>query len=916
MGHDLNPLICSWKICESKGKRQTYARIQLSDDPAMNNILYQKEGSDLRSYGEVLDFPLKPRTRYYYQIAVTSDAEETVVSEPDWFETGKMDEPWLGQWIGIDQPDPFHPEFFKTIEIAKPVKQARLYICGLGLFEAYMNGKKIGNDLFAPFVNDFEECVQSCTYDVEGLHMGTNHFAVILGNGWYRGRFGLHKSGNRDVDMALMAELHVCYEDGTEECIATDTSWQYRGSIYTLSDIYDGETQDYLLWEGKENPWRQAVPARVDVPLVDRYSLPLHQMEALPVKEVIHTPAGEIVLDMGQNFTGYVECTQVIPKGQTMVLQFGEILQNGNFYNDNYRTAKSTFTYVSDGAERTIRVHFTFFGFRYVKVSGLDTVDPGCFVGRAVYSEMERTGFIHTGNEKINQLFSNSLWGLKSNFLDMPTDCPQRDERLAWAGDAQVFCPTASFHMDTRTFFAKYLRDLRSDQIRNDGRVSVILPNTDEDLKKLTASIWGDVAAFMPSVMYLYFGSKEMLQKHYPLMKAWVDCIYNIDLKRGQKFLFDFGFQYGDWLALDGITERNVHGGTDTDYISSMYYYASTNYVAKAAEILNLPDAAEYRIRAEQIKQAVLDNYFSVTGRLAVETQTAYLIALKFGVYRNKQMLIKGLRNRIEQDGRRIRGGFVGATMMNTVLAENDLGDLAYDFLFYEGFPGWLYAINLGATTIWERWNSVLPDGSISGTDMNSLNHYAYGSVVEFLYRDAAGIRPVEPAFRKVRIEPMPEIRLGAMKCTYESVSGKYVSNWEICEDGSVKYYLEIPFGCEAEVCLPEQEMKVLGTGCYEFHLYTKRDYRALYTAETPLERLIQDPRAVEILDRNIPGLLKDFTIVSDPKRKIADVLADPQYATKDVLTTSLAMVMRMTLERDYREDAYHQAIAELTKLH
>ena len=847
IGFDYQPLLCSWKIRENKGTRAIKEIIRVATDLEFSELVYEKEGV-LNCTGELLDFKLQPYTRYFYQIIVYTDAGEVEKTNVHFFETAKLNDQWKGKWISVLNDDT-HPEFQKTFVITREVSAARLYICGLGIFEAYINNQKAGDDLLAPFINDYEEHFQYCTYDVTKLLKKENEISVLLGDGWYRGHFGLGSPKHDERPLAMIMELRVEYADGSIETIISDESWQYCNSFTTLSDIYNGETQDYTLPQGD---WKQATVIDAPGKLCERYSPPLHYMEKLHVKEVIHTPAGETVLDFGQNFAGHVVCTQSIPKGEIMTWEFGEILQNGNFYHDNYRTAESKFTYISDGQSREIRPRFTFFGFRYVKVSGLEEVDATCFEGRAIYSEMEQIGFIHTGNEKINQLFSNSLWGLKSNFLDMPTDCPQRDERLGWTGDAQVFCTTAGFHMDTRAFYHKYLKDLRSDQKRNNGGVAVYLPN---NAGGLTAGIWSDVATFMPKMLFDYYGSKELLEDYFPLMKDWVDYVYRADCARGQKNLYDFGFQFGDWLALDGATEQSFFGRTDNGFICSNYYYASTKYVAEAASILGYSDAIEYETRAEAIKTAIFEEYFTPSGRLSIDTQTGYLVALKFGVYKDKQRIIDGLQNRIKKDLNRLKGGFVGATMMNCVLAENGMMDIAYDFLFYEGFPGWLYAVNLDASTIWERWNSVLPDGTISGTGMNSLNHYSYGSVVEFLYRYAAGIIPVEPGFRKARIAPKPEVRLGYMECSYDSVCGKYVSNWKIEEDGKITFHIEIPFGCEAEVILPEQESKLLTTGNYDFQIETKKDYRALYTADTPYERLFEDERAVEVLKAYVPEI-------------------------------------------------------------
>lgn len=846
IGFEYEPLLCSWKVRKSKGTRQISAKVQVATDASFSSVVYEKAGN-LNSVGEVLDFPLKPYTRYYYQVTVESDAGEMGKSKIHFFETAKRNTPWQAKWIGVDSGDT-HPEFRKAFTLAEPVHSARLYICGLGLFEAYINGQKAGNDLLAPFINDYEEHFQYCTYDVTDLMKPKNEISVLLGDGWYRGHFGLGAPAHYEKPLVLIAELRIEYPGGKAETIITDENWDYRHSFTTLSDIYNGETQDHTAPLGD---WKQAVLVDAPGKLCERYSPPLHYMETFPVKEVICTPAGETVLDFGQNFAGHVVCTQTIPSGVTMTWEFGEILQNGNFYHDNYRTAESKFTYISDGEHREIRPRFTFFGFRYVKVSGLDHVDATHFEGRAIYSEMDQTGFIHTGNEKINRLFFNSQWGLKSNFLDMPTDCPQRDERLGWTGDVQVFCTTAGFHMDTRAFYYKFLRDLRSDQNRNNGGVAVYLPNT----TGLTAGVWSDVAAFLPKMLYDYYGSKELLEKQYPLMKDWVDYVHRYDCARGQKNLHDFGFQFGDWLALDGATEQSSFGRTDNGFVCSNYYYASTRYVAEAAKVLGLAEAAEYEERASAIKNAILEEYFTSTGRLAVDTQTGYLVALKFGIYRDRQRIIEGLQNRFKKDLNRLKGGFVGATMMNCVLAENGMMDKAYDFLFFEGFPSWLYAVNLGATTVWERWNSVLPTGTISGTGMNSLNHYSFGSVVEFLYRYAAGIIPTEPGFRKVKIAPAPDIRLGYLECSYDSVYGRFVSNWRIEADGKLAFHMEIPFGCEAEIVLPEQGSKLLATGNYDFQIETEKDYRVLYSASTPYERLFADDRAVKVLKKYVPEI-------------------------------------------------------------
>lgn len=852
LGFDYDTLLCSWKVKHSRGTRASNATITVWNDN--HEVLWQKTG-DLDSTGTPIALELQPRTRYYYQVSVRSDAGDEAQSPLCWFETAKMTEPWTAKWI--TREGDAHPEFQKKFSLSGPVREARLYICGLGLFEARINGEKAGKDFLAPFINDYKAHVQYCTYDVNQLLSRENTLTVDLGKGWMMGRFGLSGHAYSGWNFALIAELHCTYADGTTEVIATDESWQSRESIWDLTDIYDGETQDWT----KQSEWGPVAETTVEVPLTARYSLPLHTQEILPVKEVIHTPAGETVLDFGQEFAGYVSTTARIPREQTLKLEFGEILQDGNFYHANYRTAKSEFLYISDGEERDIRPHFTFFGFRYVKVTG--PADPASFEGHVVYSSMKQTAFLKTGHEKINRLFLNALWGMKSNFLDMPTDCPQRDERLGWTGDAMVFCTTAGYLMDTRAFYHKFLRDLRTDQTRNDGKVAIYLPN---EYAGLSASVWSDVGTFLPDMLYRYYGSKEALSSHYELMKGWVDYLHREDIKRGEQDLYNWGFQFGDWLAQDGPTPQSKIGRTDKYYLSSLYYYGSTRIVANAAAALGKPEAEEYKALAELIRNAILKEYFTESGRLSVDTQTGYLAALRFGVYRDKQLILEGLQNRIQQDCRRLTGGFVGATMMNHVLAQNGMEREAYDFLFYEGFPGWLYAVNLGATTIWERWNSVLPDGHLSGTEMNSLNHYSYGSVVEFLIRDAAGLNEAAPGFRKAVIEPKPDIRLKHVEFTYDSVCGTYVSNWDIRADGSLHFHIEVPFGCEADLRLPEQEPVTVASGSYDYIVRTERDYRSPYDEHTSLETLFADPRALRVLKEDAPEIVE----ATDPEDKEA----------------------------------------------
>ncbi|MBR1743212.1 MAG: family 78 glycoside hydrolase catalytic domain [Lachnospiraceae bacterium] len=801
-------------------------------------------------------------TRYYLKVAVEGDMGDGAVSETAWFETAKEELPWSADFIETEEGDAFHPVFFRDFSLKKGIKRAVLYVTGLGLYEAYLNGEKAGDDYLAPFCNDYREHIQYQTYDVTELckDREENRLEIFLGNGWYKGRLGYE--GGREFygsRFCAIAELHIWYENGETERIVTDDTWKYRPSDIIESDIYDGEIYDHQYWKEKGTVGKAAKPV-VDSEekkklLTARYSLPVHVKEELSVKEVLRTPAGETVLDFGQNFAGYVTFFSRFPAGTKVSIDYGEILQNGNFYRDNYRTAKANFTYVSDGREEWARPHFTYYGFRYVRVEGVPgALDPDDFKGAVVYSDLDTVTKIHTSDEHLNRLAKNSLWGQKSNFIDMPTDCPQRDERLGWTGDAQVYSPTACYHMDTRAFYQKFLYDLHLEQRKQHGAVPNFLPN----LGNLPggSSVWGDVATFLPMTLYRHYGDKDILAENYEMMREWVDYIISQDVEHGENHLWNFGFHFGDWLAQDGVTPQSMKGGTDDYYVASIYYYASVRKVARAAEILGKSeDCKFYAEKAEKIYQAILDEYFSKNGRLCIDTQTAYLLALKFNVYTDKERIREGLKNRLKKDCYKIKGGFVGATMMCQVLAENGFEDMAYYLLFQRGFPGWMHCIDLGATTIWERWNSVLDDGSISGTGMNSLNHYSFGSVMEYVYRYIAGIRELEPGFRRVLFQPQLSTRLRQMEYTYDSVSGAYVSNWKIYEDGTVSVHFEVPFGCSAVAVLPGTggEEVNLSAGVFEKTYQPDRDYRLLYTMDTRLEELMEDENAREILEKELP---------------------------------------------------------------
>lgn len=862
VGFTLPWVSVSFKVTDTPSKHPENIRLELAEEAAPDKVLCVREGAEVNMAGERLDIPLKPRTAYVARIRVTGDAGDSAEGETR-FETGKMDEPWQADWIGPAKGDPCHPVLRGTVRVRPGLLRARLYAAGVGLFEAYVNGEKLGREYLLPGITNYETRIQAVTLPADSLHEGENELSFLLGKGWYMGTFGLElQEKNYGGRMAVIGELHLTYDDGGSEIICTDGSFEYRPSDIVDSGIYFGETTDRTREPGGWKPADViAAPDTTNLAkckISDRLSLPIVVKETLPVQEVITTPAGETVLDFGQNFAGFPEFDADFPAGTKITLDFGEILQQGNFYRGNYRDARSQLEYTSNGARETVRPRFTFFGFRYVKVTGWPGAVPkDAFRGCVLYSDMDRTGYIKTGNGKINRLYENTLWGLKSNFIDMPTDCPQRSERLGWTGDAQIFAPTASYHMDTKAFFHKFQRDLMDEQAFLDGAVPNYVPNIGH--KRDATSAWGDIAAFLPMTIWNSFGDKSELACAYPMMKGWVDYMDRLDAASGERrYTFEPGFQFGDWLGLDGPSETSYKGGTDDHYLGAAYYYQSARLTARAAEILGYAeDAAHYGALTENIKKGILNEYFTPSGRFALDTQAAYVVALKFGLWIDRGRLVSQFVERLRKDGFRIRCGFVGAPMLCTVLAENGLVGLAYDFLLKEGFPSWLYCVNLGATTIWERWNSVGPDGTISDTGMNSLNHYSYGSVMEFLYAYGAGIRPAEPGWRRAVIAPNPDYRLGWIEGSFDSAAGKYVCNTRINSDGTLDVHVEIPFGCEAQVVLPRsgKAPETLSAGAYDFHYLPQADYRKPFSENTPLVELAEHPAALDILFELVPAI-------------------------------------------------------------
>ncbi|MBZ0282053.1 MAG: glycoside hydrolase family 78 protein [Anaerolineae bacterium] len=826
--HIVNPLgfalekpTFSWIVEDTPNTVQTAAQVFISFDADFEQIIFDSgkiDGFGIDSLAYRPPITLKPRTRYFWKVHVWGETE-SAESDTAWFETSKMDENWQAEWITPDCEDnSIHPILYHYFELPAQVVAARVYICGLGLYHFELNGKKVSDEYLTPYCNAYDQWIQYQTFDItDQLTVGSNLISVMLGNGWYKGRYGANGGsvGFYGDRFALICEMHITLENGQELIVVTDPSWKAHHSPVIQSDIFDGETYDARIEKSVQSSSEAfgVKPIQIDILRLEaRRSLPVCINEEIKPVALIHTPAGETVLDMGQNITGWLRFKTSAPPGTRIHLQFGEVLQEGNFFRDNLRTAKAEYIYIADGHATVAEPYFTFYGFRYVKISGwVGEINLDDFTGCVVYSQMDSIGEIETSNEKVNQLFKNAMWGQKGNFLDIPTDCPQRDERLGWTGDIQIFAGTACFNMDTSAFFSKYLYDLAKEQAKLGGAVPYIVPMS--NLSRSGSSAWGDAATVVPWNVYEFYGDIGILEQQFESMCAWVDYIKQVDDSSGGKRLWTEGFHFGDWLALDGsdpISPRR--GGTPEDFISSAFYCYSARLVAKAAAALGKTEQLDaYERLSAEVKAAIQKEYFTPNGRLAIPTQTGYLLTLFMDLAPDAYLerVKDDLLTRLNTDNIHLRTGFVGTPYLCRVLSNIGANDLAYKLLLNEDYPSWLYAVNLGATTIWERWNSLNPDGSISSTGMNSLNHYAYGSIVEWMYRDMCGLNPCSgedgvTGFRHAKIAPKPDKLLQWAKARYHSAAGTYESGWHIDEAGRLTLEITIPFNASATVVLPD----------------------------------------------------------------------------------------------------------------
>lgn len=695
------------------------------------------------------------------------------------------------------------PVFKKVIWLDKKINKATLLCSALGYYEAYLNSQRVGKFIFAPGWTTYGKRLQYQEYDITSMMEECNVLEIAVGNGM---RFHGNPDENYESitckETALIAAVKIEYADGTESFIPTDSTWECAKSNILDSSVYNGETVDFTFNTDETFSVKELDDVNKDI-LIPTEGEETREMARLDALKLITTPKGETVIDFGQNLTGYVEWVVPQRKGAEFTIYHAEILdKDGNFYTENLRGAKAQVHITSDGNERVYKPHFSFMGFRYIKLEGFnkDEIDLNNFKAVVVFSNMKRTGYFACGNDLIQQLYENIVWGQRGNFLDVPTDCPQRDERLGWTGDAQVFARTASTTYRTDKFFKKWLNDLAADQ-HEDGGISHVCPDLSWD--SYGSSAWADAIVIVPYWVYRTYGNKQIIKDNFEAMKKW---ILFMESKGSERGLFDtHDHHFGDWLSLDAGDEA-TGGLTDKFLIGTAFLAYSNSLFIEMGKVIG-EDMSYF----EELYELTVKKYREVylnTGKTEHETQTANVLALYFNLTDNPEREAEKLVKDIEECGH-LKTGFVGTPYLLHTLTKIGRTDLAYKLLFKKDFPSWLFPVTRGATTMWERWDGMKKDGTFATPDMNSFNHYAYGSVGDWLYTTVAGIDSDfnEPAYKHIIFRPLPSKELGYAKSRILTENGEVVSSWEYTGNGDeCKFSFTIPNGSHATLYLDDEE--------------------------------------------------------------------------------------------------------------
>lgn len=853
--HRVNPLGIdaslprfSWQMRteQRRGWQQSAWQIQVATDEAFSSekLIWDsgKKYTDASVLQPYAGPALASETRYFWRVKVWDEKDAASAwSTPAYWETALLSvKDWKASWIE-PEPGAAPPRYSsalllrKEFSTGKKVASARAYTTAHGLYELYINGRKADDQVLTPGWTVYHKRLQYQTYDITALlQEGRNAVGATLGEGWYRSGLGWEKNwAFYGKKLAFLCQIHIRYTDGSEDWILSDSSWKTsnEGPV-RANEIYYGEDYDARReipgWNTvgfDDSRWPNVMKA--DLPksnLLASNSVPMRRTGEIKPVRIFRTPEGTLVADMGQNMVGWVRLRVKGKKGRTVTLRHAEILdKKGNFYTANLRSAKQRVTYTLRGDKNgeTYEPRFTFFGFRYVAVEGYPgELTPEALTGIVVHSDMTPTGSFECSHPLVNQLQHNILWGQKGNFVDIPTDCPQRDERMGWTGDAQVFARTAAFNMDVASFFSKWLRDLSAEQ-RPSGAVPFVIPDVldrPDSMRVGVSAGWGDAAVIIPWTMYEVYGDRQLLESQYASMKAYVDYIHKVS---GDSLIWRNGSVFGDWLFyhpspthLDYHVSPDAH--TNHDFISTAFFAQGADLVSRAAAVLGKKeDAARYADLFDNIRKVFVNEFITPSGRtISSASQTSYVLALHFNLMPEhlRPAAVQFLARDIRSKKKHLSTGFLGTPYLCHVLSENGEAELAYDLLFQETYPSWLYPVKMGATTIWERWDGQKTDSTFQDPGMNSFNHYAYGAIGDWMYQAAAGLRLGAPGYKHIVIEPLLTDKLTYAKASYQSSYGEITTGWER-QRNQMTLRVSIPPNTTATIRIPQAEKNGLQEG-------------------------------------------------------------------------------------------------------
>lgn len=824
----------SWQIpAGSEANNQAKYHIVVASDPKLlpdHADLWNSQTitSNQSTFVDYQGKQLNSRQQVYWQVRYWDEQDgASSWSEVANFELGLLsNSDWQAKWIEIDSKKsielnrfktPIHiPQHLRTEFVAdKAIKKARLYITAKGVFEAFINGQRIGDDILTPGYTPYKKRIETLTYDVTAqLNSGNNAFGIQLAEGWYAGRFGPKRHWHKKLELTpkVVAQLEIEFIDGSKQIVVTNDNWRatQNGPIRT-SGLYDGERYDsnYELgaWHQVNYNTSDWSPVKVSAIEDDVLLQPKRHftsknkllLSAITLKNV----GGKTIFDLGQNMVGIPKITVPMLKGQTLNLRFGEgVNKDGTLFTENLGSAKQLdyYTAKEDGVIEW-QPQFTFHGFRYIELSGFDpAVQPQLdwVTGVVQHTDFDITGKFTSSNPQLDQLQSNIEWGLKGNFLDIPTDCPQRSERLGWTGDALAFANTSLFIADSHAFWSAWLQSIREEQF-NDNSIPVVIPN---EVGKIAQAGWSDAAVTIPWDVYWRTGDIKILSENYDMMTRWIKY-HQTQLKDGISVMWTVG----DWLQPYSKREDSRRGETDNSLISTAFYARSVELTLKSAQVLGKSaDVLKYRQLLTEIKTRFQQHFFANNGRLQIgeQAQTAYLLAIGFDLLDQEmtQKAIPHLLATFEAANDHLRTGFLGTPLIAPVLDKIDRADIAFDLVFKQSYPSWLYSVTQGATTVWERWDGYTHDKGYADR-AGSLNHYAYGAIGQWLYDRVAGISPLSAGYKNIRIAPLISEHLTSAEAEYQSTYGAIKSSWKLT-NGVLTIDVTIPPNTQANIEIPK----------------------------------------------------------------------------------------------------------------